>query len=235
MGYFINEMGVDSIVPLLDYDFRGKKKAWLRIAESWTKRRGYVAREATTHSVGLEQIEAVSLAWRESRIVKQREVRFLTRPLEINDEPLTRRFFFFDPEEKLLAFVFFDPIYRDSKLIGYAACSKRRHPDAPPHAEQAIMKRAIEVFQSEGLQELRFGLSPLAWIEDKEFRSSRFLSKLFRSGFHSRMVNKHFYNVQGHAEYKRRYRGYEEKLYYATRTPLNLLQLAALIKACKLV
>lgn len=233
-GFYNNEMGVDSILYLPEYDFRGKHKKWLRTAEAWTQRRGFTAREETTDSVGLDQIESVSLAWRSSRIVKQREIRFLTRPLMITDEPGTRRFYFFDPEDRMLAFVFFDPLYREGKLIGFAASSKRRHPDAPVYAEQAIMKHAIEVFKNEGLEELRFGLSPLAWIEDQDFKSSWLLGKMFRSGFSSRWVNRRIYNVQGHAQYKRRYRGREEKVYYATRTPNNLMQLAALIKACKI-
>ena len=233
-GFYINQMGVESTISLPDYTFRGQKKRWLRIAEAWTTGRGYTAREATTESVGEEQIKAVSLAWRASRYVKHREIRFLSRPLVVKDEPHTRRFYFFDPDDRMLAFVFLDPIFRDSQLIGYAASSKRRHPDAPVYAEQAIMKHAIEVFQSEGLQELRFGLSPLAWIEDNEFRSSWLLGKLFRTGFSSRLINKRVYNLQGHAQYKRRYRGQEDKVYFATRSPLNLLQLAAVVKTCKL-
>ena len=97
------------------------------------------------------------------------------------------------------------------------------------------MKHAIEVFRREGCQELRLGLSPLAGIEDREFRSSWFTRTLFRSAFSSRLINRHIYNVQGHAEYKRRYRGREEKVYFATRSPGNLVQLAALIKTCKIV
>ncbi|HEX5103813.1 MAG TPA: phosphatidylglycerol lysyltransferase domain-containing protein [Pirellulaceae bacterium] len=235
LGFYVNEMGVDSIVPLAGYDFRGREKKWLRTAESWTSRRGYTTREDRAQHVGLAQINAVSLAWRATRTVKFKEVRFLNRPLVASDEPGTRRFFFFGPGERLLAFVFFDPLYRDGRLVGYAACSKRRHPEAPVYAEQAIMKHAIEVFQREDCQELRLGLSPLAWIEDREFRASWLLRTLFRGGFSSRLINRRIYNVQGHAEYKRRYRGREEKLYYATRTPLNLLQLAALVKTCKIL
>jgi phosphatidylglycerol lysyltransferase len=234
-GFSVNEMGVDSIVPLPGYDFRGQEKKWLRSAEAWTNRRGYTTREETTQRVGVKQIESVSLAWRATRRVKRKEVRFLNRPFVASDEPGTRRFFFFDADQRLLAFVFFDPLYRDGRLFGYVACSKRRHPDAPAYAEQAIMKHAIEVFQREGCQELRLGLSPLAWIEDREHRSSWFINKLFRYGFSSRVVNKIFYNVQGLAEYKRRYRGREEKVYFATESQFNPLQVAALIKVCKVV
>lgn len=234
-GFYVNEMGVESIVSLSGYDFRGQEKKWLRTAEAWTSRRGYTTREETTGRVSEDRIESVSLAWRATRTANRKEVRFLNRPLETSDEPGTRRFFFYDAKQRLLAFVFFDPLHRDGRLIGYVACSKRRHPAAPVYAEQAIMKHAIEVFQREGCQELRLGLSPLAWIEDKEYRSSWFFNKLFRYAFSSRGVNKLFYNVQGLAEHKRRYRGREEKVYFATESQFNPLQLAALIKVCRVV
>lgn len=234
-GYYVNEMGVDSIVSLPEYNFKGQEKKWLRTAESWTSSRGYTVREATAAEVGPDQIESVSLAWRATRKVNGKEARFLNRPLVTAEEPDTRRFYFFDAEQKLLAFVFFDPIHRAGRLIGYVACSKRRHPDAPVYAEQAVMKRAIEVFQREGLQEFRLGLSPLAWIEDREFRSSWFVNRLFRFGFSSRLVNQRFYNVQGQAEYKRRFRGREEKVYFATNRLWNTVRLMALVKICKIV
>jgi lysylphosphatidylglycerol synthetase-like protein (DUF2156 family) len=233
--YYINEMGIESIVALPGYDFRGQEKKWLRTAEAWTSRRGYTAREESTENIGAAKINAVSLAWRATRTVKRKEVRFLNRPFVACDEPGTRRFFFFDPEQRMLAFVFFDPIYREGQLIGYVACSKRRHPDAPVYAEHAIMKHAIEVFQREGCQELRLGLSPLAAIEDREFRSSWFVHRAFRFAFASKFINRLFYNVQGHAEYKRRYRGREEKVYFATQSQCDPVQLAALIKVCKIV
>jgi phosphatidylglycerol lysyltransferase len=234
-GYYVNEMGVESIVSLSGYDFRGQEKRWLRTAEAWTSRRGYTTREETMGQVSEDQIESVSLAWRATRKVKRKEVRFLNRPLVTSDEPGTRRFFFYDARDRMLAFVFFDPLHCDGRRIGYVACSKRRHPAAPVYAEQAIMKHAIEVFRSEGCQELRLGLSPLASIEDREYRSSWFIHRLFRGGFSSRLVNKVFYNVQGLAEYKQRYRGREEKVYFAAASRFDPLQLAALIKICKLV
>jgi lysylphosphatidylglycerol synthetase-like protein (DUF2156 family) len=233
--FYLNEMGVDSILTLPGYDFRGQDKKWLRTAEAWTSRRGYITREESTHRVGVEQIQSVSLAWRATRTVKKKEVRFLNRPFSASEEPGTRRFYFFDSNQRLLAFVFFDPLHRDGRLIGYVACSKRRHPDAPAYAEQAILKHAIEVFQREGCEELRLGLSPLAGIDDRDFRSSWFVRQLFQCAFNSNMINRLFYNVQGHAEYKRRYRGREDKVYFATQSLLNPVQMAAFIKVCKIV
>lgn len=233
--YYVNEMGIESILSLPKYDFRGQEKKWLRTAEAWTSRRGFTTREEATDCVGVKQIESVSLAWRATRPIKRKEVRFLNRPFVTSEEPGTRRFYHFDVAQRMLAFVFFDPIFRESRLIGYVACSKRRHPDASVYAEQAIMKHALEVFRDEGCEELRLGLSPFAWIEDREFRSSWFVRKAFRYAFASKLVNRLFYNVQGHSEYKRRYRGREEKVYFATQSMCDPVQLAALIKVCKIV
>lgn len=235
LGFQLNEMGVDTVLPLPEYDFRGQDKRWLRQAASWASSRGYSIREAALDGTPDEAIEAVSEAWRRTRIIKRREVRFLNRPLVTSVEGGTRRFCFFDATERLLAFVFFDPLYRHGKLIGYVACNKRRHPDAPSQAEQAIMKHAIEVFQREGCQEVRLGLSPLAGIEDTEFRANRVFSFLFRSSFDSRLINQYFYNLQGHASYKRKFRGREEKVYLATKGGLNLVRLWALLKLCKVL
>lgn len=234
-GYYVNEMGVDTILELPEYDFHGQDKKWLRTAEAWTHRRGYTTREATLEQVGPEQVELVSQAWRTTRPIKRKEVRFLNRPMAVSDEPGTRRFYFFDSEQRMLAFVFFDPLYRAGQLIGYVACTKRRHPEAPVYAEQAIMKHCIEVFRREGCRELRMGLSPLAWIEDREFAANRLVNMLFRCGFSSRWVNKCFYNCQGHAEYKRRFRGREEKVYFASKSLFNTTRLLALIALCKII
>jgi phosphatidylglycerol lysyltransferase len=234
-GFYVNEMGVDTVLPLLEFDFQSRENKWLRHAATWTSQRGFTTREETMEQVDANQVESVSLAWRATRCVKHKEVRFLNRPMVMPDEPGTRRFYFYDAEQQMLAFVFFDPLFRAGQLIGYVACTKRRHPDAPTYAEQAIMKHAIEVFQSEGFQELRLGLSPLAWIEDREYRSNWLVNKMFRYSFSSKVVNKFFYNVQGHANYKRRFRGREEKLYFATGARFNIVRLMALLKICKVV
>jgi phosphatidylglycerol lysyltransferase len=74
----------------------------------------------------------------------------------------------------------------------------------------------------------------LAGIEDHEFRASWFVRQMFRLAFSSKLINRWYYNVQGHAEYKRRFRGREEKVYFATQSPFDPVQLAAFIKVCKI-
>lgn len=231
-GFFVNEMGVDTTLDLQDYDFKGKEKEWLRYAANWSTRRGYRIEEASFEEVSPSRVESVSEAWRKTRTVKRKEVRFLNRPIVMQDEPDVRKFFFVSPENEVLAFIFLDPLYRGGEKVGYVTAIKRRHPDAPQYAEQAIMKSIIERLQEEGVAELKLGLSPMAWIEDDEFTSSAWTRWLFQSTFQSRWVNRYFYNVVGHADYKRRFRGREEKLYFATPTRMTTMRMLSLIGLC---
>lgn len=231
-GFYVNEMGVDTRLELQEYDFKGKQKEWLRYASNWTRRNGYQIVESDFDEVTPFQIEEVSEAWRKTRTVKRKEVRFLNRPIVMKKEPDVRRFFLFSPDRQLLAFVFLDPVYENGKPIGYVTSFKRRHPDAPVYAEHAIMKFVIEKLKFEGVQELRLGLSPFAWIEDADFRHSRINQWLFRKAFESPGFNRHCYNVKGHADYKRRFRGSEEKVYLASRSRISSLQLLALLGLC---
>lgn len=231
-GFYINEMGVDTTLDLADYDFKGKEKEWLRYASNWTRKRDYRIVESTFDEVTPEQVEGVSEAWRRTRTVKRKEVRFLNRPIVLEDEKDIRKFFLFSPEGQLLAFVFLDPLYRDGKVVGYVTAFKRRHPDAPLYAEHAIMKFIIETLKEEGVEQLKLGLSPLAWIEDKQYRFNRLTHRGFRYVYKAGWVNRMFYNLIGHAEYKRRFRGREEKVYFASAARFNTPRMMALVGLC---
>ncbi len=228
-GHYVNPIGVDTTLDLTTYSFAGKEKEWLRYAANWCGRRGYSIRECSIDEVGVEQIDHVSEAWRTTRTVKHKEVRFLNRPIGLTHEEGVRRFFFFGPQGELRAFVFFDPLYRDGRLIGYVTCIKRRHPIAPTYCEHAIMKHAIETFQQERHAVLKLGLSPLAWIDGRHPHQNWWLDKIFRLGFRSAVMNRWLYNVRGHAEYKRRFHGNEEPFYFATPTLFNHFRLLALV------
>ncbi len=231
-GFIVNEMGVDTTLQLSEYTFDGKHKEWLRYAANWTAKRDFEIIEAGFDRITPDQVEEVSEAWRITRTVKRKEVRFLNRPIVLEDELGVRKFFLLSPEKKLLAFVFLDPIFRDGKPIGYVTAFKRRHPDAPLYAEHAIMKQIIETLKHEGAQQLNLGLSPMADIEDNDFHCNRWTSSLFRRAFESKWLNRYCYNVVGHADYKRRFRGEQEKVYFASQSRFNSPRLLALIGLC---
>lgn len=231
-NYRINQIGLDTTIHLPEYDFAGKHKEWLRYAANWTNRRGFEVRECSFNEVDATEIESISEAWRKTRTVKSKEVRFLNRPIVLQDEPNVRKFFLFDPDGKIIAFVFLDPLCRDGKVFGYVTSIKRRLPDAPIYSEQAIMKQIIEQLKSEGVSELKLGLSPCASIAPSGYRESNWMRKMFAWAFDSPMINRRAYNLSGHAAYKKRFRADEETVYIASPPGFHPRRIPALIAMC---
>lgn len=231
LGLMVNEMGIDTRLDLASYDFRGKDKEWLRYGENYINRHGYSIRE---FRMADEESAVVRLsdAWRATRQVKRKEVRFLNRPIVLADEPDVRRFALYRPDGAMEAFVQFDPLYCDGRICAYTSSVKRRLPDACRQAEAAVMKRAISQFQAEGIASVWLGLSPLAGIEDREFRCNRGLSRWARYWFRAGWINRWFYHLKGHAEYKQRFRGEEHRVYYASPVRFNGFRLLTLASLC---
>ena len=234
-GYYLNEMGVDTHLDLPSYALSGREREWLRYAANWTHRRGLEVCELPSEPAVLAEVAEVSREWRESRTISNREVRFLNRPLVLEAEQDTRRFFLRDPAGKIQAFVFFDPLYRAGRVIGYCTCFKRRRPEATSYAEAAIMHQAIRQFRSEDRETLSLGLSPMAWITNTRFRRNPFLHFSFRYAFRAWWVNRYFYSLVGHAEHKRKFRGIERPTYYASQVLLNDLRVAAMLRECQVI
>ena len=234
LGCLVNEVGVDTRLDLDQYDFKGKEKEWLRYSENWILRRNFRISEGSLKA-NEHEVVALSDSWRATRRVKRKEVRVLNRPLVIDDEPHVRPCFLFDEAGKMNAFVFFDPVFAGGEVVGYVTCFKRRLPETSQYAEPAIMKAAIEQFKKEGIRHVWLGLSPLANVEDKELRHNRFLHWTVRYLHSAGWLNKYFYNFVGHTQYKSRFRGVEEKTYYATPSRFNSHRLLALASLCGII
>jgi len=228
--FWINEMGCDTRLNLADYSFAGRKKERLRHAANWLEKNDFVVRSGTYgEDVDVEQVRGLSKIWQTTRQTR-RLVHFFNRPLVLADEPEVRKFFLFDPNGRMVSFVFFDPIYRAGHVIGYSPAVKRRLPNAPLRAEEGIMKFAIEQFQQEGLEHVMLGLSPLAGIKDREFRANRLVHMSWSRGLNAWWLNRFFYNLKGHADFKKRFCGVEEQTYYASDCLFNDFRVIASLK-----
>ena len=230
-GYYANEMGVDTELDLEQFDFSGRQREWLRYADNWTQRRGFCVVQGPP-SRWRDDIENVSENWRQTRTIKRKEVRFLNRPIVLDDETDVRHFYLFDENRVMQAFVFFDPLYQANELVGYVASFKRRTKGAPIYADAAIMKRAIEAFQSEGRQVLRLGLSPLASVEGQPIKHNGWLHRELQYLHRAWWVNKYFYNYVGHASYKSRFRGHTQPVYFCSPVRCNYWRLFTLSSLC---
>ncbi len=229
-GFRVNELGTDIRIDLVGYKRRSLRRALKRILEA-----GYVIREATSAEVGIDEITSVSERWRQTRTYKGKEVGFVNRPIVIEDEVDVRRFFAFDRDGKLVAFSFYDPIYRNGDVTGYSTSFKRRVPEADAFICSAIFQFAMDVFRKETRNELWLGLSPLADIEDKEFRHSWLLSRNFRYAFWSPVFNRFVYPLQGHASHKREFGGVAEQTYFAFNKGFALPRMFKLLRACNMI
>jgi phosphatidylglycerol lysyltransferase len=234
LGFWINEMGVDTRIDLEGYDFNGKRKERLRHATNWLAKHRCFVREGSFSGAGSEQVDvdairALSDSWQASRRIRG-TVRFFNRPITFVDEPDVRKFFLFDPNGACVAFVFFDPIYRDGQVVGYSPAIKRRAADAPLRAEEGIMKTAIEHFQREGLERVMLGLSPLAGIQDRDFKANPLMHFSWSRGLDAWWINRFFYNLRGHADFKRRFDGVEEQTYFASDALFNDVRVVATLR-----
>jgi phosphatidylglycerol lysyltransferase len=230
LGFRVNEMGTETRIDLESY-----KRKSLRRALSRANTEGYVIREATAEAVGVGEIADVSERWRQTRTYKRSEVCFLTRPIVCEDEVDVRKFFAFDRRGNLVALSFYDPIYRDGEVVGYSTSFKRRVPEAEPFICSAILRSAMNAFRAEGREVLFLGLSPMADIEDKEFRHSFLLSCGFRYAFRSSLFNRFVYPLQGHASHKRDYQGVTEQTYFCFNKRLALPRMLKLLRACNMI
>jgi lysylphosphatidylglycerol synthetase-like protein (DUF2156 family) len=231
LGWLVNEFGADMELDLSTYDFEGPKKSKFRQAAHKIEREGYTIAELTVADGDRAELNALSSSWLGTKTVK-REARFLVRPLAFGDEPEVRKFYLRDRDGSIVSFVAFDPIFEGGEVIGYSPAIKRRAPEAPTGAEEAISKFAIERFRAEGLETFRLGLLPLYDVQDSEFRDAWLLKKVFQFAY--RYGDRWIFSFRGHADFKHRYRGNLSKVYFATYTRLNAWNLISLLRLCRL-
>ena len=113
---------------------KAEKKERLCHATNSLAKNNYTLQEGTyARNINLEEVRHLSETWQSTRQTR-RLIHFFYRPLVLTDEPDVRKFFLFNPAGEIVAFVFFDPIYRDGLILGYSPAVKRRLPDAPLRA-----------------------------------------------------------------------------------------------------
>ncbi|WP_062121018.1 phosphatidylglycerol lysyltransferase domain-containing protein [Aureimonas sp. AU40] len=232
LGYHINQIGIESELPLEAHSFAGKRYETIRYSETWLRKKGYRILECDGSVVDAEQIRHISSNWRTGRIVSRREMRFLNRPFEPFLAPPMRRFMLLHPDGQATAILDFDPIFKDGDVVGYTAAFKRKLVGTTAHAEIGLTKFAADRFREEGRLHLSFGLSPLAGIKASAFPESRLWRLSFEQAFRSKRINEKIFNLQGQAAFKRRFHGNQKASYIAFKrgSPVEMLALLRLLK-----
>jgi lysylphosphatidylglycerol synthetase-like protein (DUF2156 family) len=77
-----------------------------------------VIRECPLTALDINEVKAVSAAWRRTRTYRNREVGFLNGPISFEDDPDVCRFFAFDSDGRMMAFCICDPMYEAGTIVG---------------------------------------------------------------------------------------------------------------------
>jgi len=202
MGGFVNRIGDEAIIDLATYDLtlRGRRFSTLRSMRNQSLSRGVSVRESSYSEIPVAEVDAISQMWLQ-RKVNSHELGLLLRPLPRRDEPGVRKFFAFIGNQ-LVGVVFFDPLYRDGRVVGYCA-EIERYARSPSGIHDLLLLCAIGKFQEEGCECLHLGLAPLAGIDDWDHpaasdKTRRLLQKI-------RDESQGVYNFAGVAKHKNYY------------------------------
>ena len=222
LGYRSNHFGWDNTIDLAGFDTAGSRKKQLRkTGNQWT-RAGAVVVEQTWDQVDPNAVLLLSDAWRKTKTVSTREINLFTRPPGFCDEAGVRKFYCYD-RGRLIGFVFFLPIYKNHRVIGYGANITRASPTSRHGGvTDFIILEAMKRFRSEGLEILSLGISPLYALE-RTANESPFMRRVLSWCFHSL---DRLYPFQGLANHKKKYRAQGQKWFLCTRRGTGKIKIA---------
>ncbi|MRR14173.1 DUF2156 domain-containing protein [archaeon] len=223
-GLYATQFGSEIIVDLENWSLKGKKKQILRTAVNHARKEGVVIEENCSR----EECRRLTDEWLNTRKVRNREIGFLIRPMEMDYEEGTRKFFAYLDGE-LIGFIYFDPLYSDNRVMGYVPNISRFSSRFKPGIFYPIMVHAMEVFKQEGIKTMNLGLCPLV-IDDRDYPSESALQKKI-----NRLIYRYgnwVFSFKGLYFTKSRFEGIERKVFGAHEGMLPTLPFLTMFKLC---
>ncbi len=226
LGYYVNESGEEMVIDLATYGFSGRRKEDIRNLHNRARCAGVSVREIYGNMQAYEEARKITGQWLQNKITTN-ELWFITRQPVYNDFFSVRKFYGY-LDDKMVAYVYFDPVWDGNEISGYCPSILRCLPDAPKGALPWIIHEAMEKFKAEKIGKLFLGLMPLYNIEDDThniYHYSPETMRLMRWIYASRFSN-WFYGFKNLAFHKLRYRAERRKIYMATRSRFPVCQLS---------
>lgn len=221
-GFFATQLGIESIIDLKNWNLRGKKKQILRTSLNQAAKKGIFVKE----NYNEDRHNQFSGEWIKTRKLKNREIRFLIRPMNMDYEEGTRKFFAYQGDE-LIGFVFFDPVYSNGKIISYVPNISRFSPSFRQGIFYTIMVNAMDIFKKEGIEQIHLGLSPFAVSDMNSQYEINFTKKLVRFLYQNgNMV----YSFKGIHFTKSRFRGQDYRTFCSHKGKLPLREILTMFK-----
>lgn len=232
LGFKVNDIGRETIINPQLFTLKGSKKEFLRSQRNRARKDHVSVVELTAAEVDMVSVQKLSQAWIQTKTSNHNELSFLVRPAVFEDEMDVRKFYAMK-DGQVIGFVWFDPIYCDGNVIGYMANILRSMSDVAYSINDYIILEAIEVFKSEGIEQLSLGYSPFFECEDcGEFHYSKWQQMIFKEMFEHW---NHVYAFKALAFHKRMYRPgldgtSEEHIYCASRSRIPLLAVIGILQ-----
>ncbi len=179
MGFYLNEMGVETELALENYSYRGRAKESMRRMIRRAGESGTRVVEIKGDSEFNDELREITEEWLSTKSIKEREFWFLVRRAVYGHEPDVRKFIALS-DGRVAGYIFFDPMYRFGRVYGYLAGTLRTRTSAHGGTLALIMSHAIGVFKDEGVEVLSLGLSPFFDVADARYRHSFFMKHAFR-------------------------------------------------------
>jgi len=226
LGYHVNESGEETLIDLATYSFSGRDKEDIRHLHNKANREGVLVHEIYGDRDVYEEAQKITGQWLQNKRTTS-ELWFITRQPVYDDFLCVRKFYGY-LDGKIVAYVYFDPVWDGSEVLGYCPSILRCLPDAPKGVLPWIICEAMGKFKKEGVGKLFLGLMPLYNIEDdihKLYNYSPETMMLMRWIYSSKLSN-WFYGFKNLAFHKQRYRAEKRKVYMATRSRLPVMQLS---------
>lgn len=228
LGFKANCVGYESLLPVQTYNTKGnwKELDLIKRARNEAKREGLTIREEPDIAkVDRDQLAAVSASWIGGKPVNDREIWFFARRPVFEHEEDVRKFVAYDRDGRVAGFAFYDPIYRDGTVCGYAANILRSDERRFGRLPTALHMEAMERFKPEGREVLNLLLAPCVNLEGGAFNDDWFSKLFFKL---SERYGNDIYNFRGLAFHKAKYRGRPNFLYFASNSamPSNDIYLA---------
>ena len=227
-GFSVNELGVETVIEIQNFTLTGNKKQGLRQARNNAKKDNLVCKEVLSSDPDMRKaFRKISEDWMKQKVMSDSEMQFIVRPIVYVDEIDVRKFVALKDGE-VVGFIIFDPMYEDGKIKGYIANHLRSNLDRSYSVVDFILLEAMDIFKSEGKEEISLGLSPLAKVDDKEeFHHSKLLSAHFKYSFEKA---NYLYNFKNLYRHKSKYRpelpgAHEEKIYCCMKTRFLLVRI----------
>jgi lysylphosphatidylglycerol synthetase-like protein (DUF2156 family) len=146
-----NCLGYESELPVQTYNTRGNWREFdlIKRARNEAMREGIVIREEPNERIQRAGLAEVSARWIANKKVNDREIWIYARRPVFDHEDDVRKFVAYDKDGKAIGFVFYDPMYRDGRIFGYAANISRCDESRFSRLGTAVHMEAMEKWKSE--------------------------------------------------------------------------------------